>query len=284
MSTAYMNIAHSSSGGVTVNSNATLNQKGNYTQGIASTAVDGDAIQLYMYNTTASNRTYMFDIALGAGGVEVVLVPNITVRNLHTSVFVPIRIPCRIPAGSRVSFKCQDDTGGGAMKLAGFVEPSSATGQVGFSTSADFINPLADTATSIGHVLVDAGGTTNTFSGTAGNICNANAPIAATHVLVWTRDINSAAVDYLVRVKVNGTVETPEMYHRGTNADGSTVFHRLIKLGTAIAVNDTVTAEVSCSGNSAGSRELRTSVALINLPASSSTGGAGRLVGTGGLV
>lgn len=269
-----MNIAHSSSAGVQVTSHGSANTKGNYAQGIATTAVDADGFQGFMYNTAAANRTYMFDIAIGGVGAEVVLVPNITIRNLSTSSFTPFYIPCHVPAGSRVSFRCQDDTGGGSMRIAGFLVPSTATGQVGFSTSAKFINPLAGVGgTSLGHVSVDAGGTANTFSGTTGNICNADAPIAATHLLVWTRDINSAVVDYLIRVDVNGSVVTPEFYHRGTNGAGETIFHRLVKLDTPIAINDTVTAEVSCSGNTVGSRELRVSVALIELPAASSSGG-----------
>lgn len=279
---AYMSIAHTSSTGVNVVSNGSAHTKGNYTQGIASTSENGDGLRLYISQSTAAARLYLLDVALGAAASEVVLVPNIHFRLNSTSYWTKLFIPCKIPAGSRVSFRCQDATGGGSCKIAGYVVPASVSADEGFSAAADCINPLAATGTSAGSVTVDAGGTINTFSGTAGNICNANAPIAATHIILTTRDSIAGLVDFLIRVKVNGTVVTPEFYHRGTNGQGITVWHPYVKLDTPIAVNDTVTAEVSCSGNTVGSRELVTFVTLLNLPAASSTGGSS-LIGPGGL-
>lgn len=281
---AYMNIAHSSSAGVTATSNASAHTKGNWAQGIASTSEDGDGIVLFLQHGVGANRNFLFDVGLGASSSEVVLVPDIHVRNLASSDFCRVFIPCHIPSGSRVAFRCQDDTGSGNIKFAGYVVPSTASGQTGFSTSAKCVAPLSDTATSAGNSSLDAGAIINTFTGSAGNICNANAPIAATHLMVGTRDATAALVDFLVRIKVNGTVVTPEFYHRGTNADGIYRYHAPVKLDTPIAVNDTVTAEVSCSGNTAGSRELRISVVLMELPAiSAGSGGATQLV-NGGLI
>lgn len=280
---AYMSFAHTSSGGVNVVSNASANTKGTYTQAIASTAADGDGLRLSIYQTTASARLYLLDVALGAAASEVVLVPNIHFRFNSTSYWTQLFIPCHIPSGSRVSLRCQDATGGGSCKVAGYVVPSSANPESGFTSSASIINPLANTTNSSGAVSIDAGGTINTFSGTAGNICNADAPIAATHIMLGTRDSTAALVDFLVRVKVNGTVVTPEFYHRANNGQGASIWHPHVKLDTPIAVNDTVTAEVSCSGNTGGSRELVTIVTLLDLPTPSGGGGAGRLV-NGGLV
>lgn len=272
MSTSYTNANHSSSAGVLITSGA-AHTKGNYGT-FATAAEESDQIKLYAMNSTGANRNFLFDIAVGGAGSEVIIYPNLHLRLLASSDFLPLPpLPIRVPAGTPVRLRCQDETGSGAIKFAGYLIPTSAIpGQVGISTTGQVSAPLSNTATSAGNSSLDAGATINTFTGTAGNICNANAPIVATHLMVGTRDATAALVDFLTRIKVNGNVATPELYHRGTNGDGNYQYHPLIKLDTPIAVNDTVTAEVSCSGNTVGSRELRVSVVLINLPAASSSG------------
>lgn len=283
MSTAYTSSNNANSTGVLVTSGA-AHTKGSY-QTIMTAAGDSEEIQLYAMNSTGANRNFLFDIAVGGSGSEVIIYPNIHMRLLASSdMLIMPKLPLHVPSSTPVRIRCQDETGSGAIRFSGFLAPATAVpGQTGISTTGQVSAPLSDTATSVGNPSLDAGATINTFTGTAGNICNANAPIAATHIMIGTRDANAALVDFLVRVLVNGNVATPEIYHRGTNADGMYRYHPLIKLDTPIAVNDTVTAEVSCSGNTAGSRELRISAVLLNLPAASSSGGAGRLV-NGGLV
>lgn len=283
MSTAYTNSNNANSTGVLVTSGA-AHTKGSY-QTIMTAAGDSEEIQLYAMNSTGANRNFLFDIAVGGSGSEVIIYPNIHMRLLASSdMLIMPKLPLHVPSSTPVRIRCQDETGSGAIRFSGFLAPATAVpGQTGISTTGQVSAPLSDTATSAGNSSLDAGATINTFTGTAGNICNANAPIAATHIMIGTRDANAALVDFLVRVLVNGNVATPEIYHRGTNADGMYRYHPLIKLDTPIAVNDTVTAEVSCSGNTAGSRELRISAVLLNLPAASSSGGATQLV-NGGLV
>lgn len=278
MSTAYTSSNNASSTGVLVTSGA-AHTKGSY-QTIMTAAEDSEEAQFYAMNSTGANRNFLFDIAVGGSGSEVIIYPNIHMRLLASSdMLIMPKIPLHVPSGTPVRIRCQDDTGSGAIRFSGYLVPATAVpSQLGISTTGQVSAPISNTGTSAGNSSLDAGATINTFTGTAGNICNANAPIVATHIMVGTRDANAALVDFLVRILVNGVVVTPEIYHRGTNADGMYRYHPLIKLDTPIAVNDTVTAEVSCSGNTAGSRELRISAVLINVPAAT-TGGSVVLYG-----
>jgi len=279
-------IAASSSNGVTVTSGA-ADTKGNYSTLIASTTNDVGELHLILNNAASSNRNYLIDIATGAAASETVLIPNIGVRNLNANKYVIVKLGVNIAAGTRISARCQDPTGSGAIKISG-IALTKETGDLrtGVSSSSNWVNPLANTTGSVFDVSVDGGGSANTYSGTAGNICNANAPIAATHMIVTTRDAATASgADAMVRIKLNGTVITgvENIYHKTVNSDGSMRYHGPFKLPTAVAVNDTITAEVSSNTTTVGGREVLVGVILVNFPAASGGSGGSPLVGPGGL-
>jgi hypothetical protein len=119
-----LGFAAGSTGLTTVTSNASANTKGTYSQLIASTAVDYMGLILALDNQNGSGVTsasYLIDIAVGAGGAEQVIVPNIVLNYaLTATVFFPgsagpYFVP--IPAGTRVAVRCQDNVGGLLINL-----------------------------------------------------------------------------------------------------------------------------------------------------------------------
>lgn len=100
----------SSSNGISITASATANTKGSYSQLIASTTADCSALLVTLDRTTNSNVAGLLDIAVGGAGAEKVIAPNL---HWHSSSVNPqmiahqFLIPCSIPAGSRISARCQ---------------------------------------------------------------------------------------------------------------------------------------------------------------------------------
>jgi len=106
----------SDTGGVSIDAGATLNTKGAYSQIIASTTYDIKG--LVMAPSLGGNRSssdtavFLYDIAVGAGGSEAVIVPDIPYSSdsdekpTANLCFFPVEIP----AGSRVAVRSQSST------------------------------------------------------------------------------------------------------------------------------------------------------------------------------
>lgn len=102
-----------SSAGVTVTASATAHTKGAWSQLIANTGARSLGIQIALDNTATSNAntSMLLDIGIGGAGSETVLIPDLAagyvlnenVSNNFQSYFFPLFIP----AGSRISARCQ---------------------------------------------------------------------------------------------------------------------------------------------------------------------------------
>lgn len=133
---------------VTVTANASANTKGTYTQIVASTPTDICGL-LVNIGLGATGRGYLMDIAIGAGGSEQVVIPNMPLQQFRSTgnpdmVFF---IPIKIPKGSRIAVRTQSSTGGStfgcAMQLVG-------QDWNGFRAPSRWIDQGADTANSSG--------------------------------------------------------------------------------------------------------------------------------------
>lgn len=108
------------SGGVTITANASANTKATtWTQLIASTAYTSDwlLVTLQAENTVAS---YLTDIGIGGSTAEMVLIPDLYT---HPAVVTQVvsryfLFPLHIPAGTRLSARCQSDVGGSTIQVA----------------------------------------------------------------------------------------------------------------------------------------------------------------------
>ena len=104
------------SGGVSVDPGAVLNTKGAYSEIVASTTYDHDSFILAISeqnNYVRTSSSYLFDIAVGAAGSEVVVVPDqIMFQAAGGDTFDPpvFELPFAAPAGSRIAIRAQANT------------------------------------------------------------------------------------------------------------------------------------------------------------------------------
>lgn len=104
----------SDSGGVSVDPGASANTKGAYSQIVASTTNEIRMLWVLFGNagnTAMADARFAFDIAIGAGGSEQILIPDIYVR-VEDDIDAPISFvqgpfECHIPSGTRLAARSQ---------------------------------------------------------------------------------------------------------------------------------------------------------------------------------
>jgi hypothetical protein len=96
---------------ISSNQSGAANTKGSYVA--FSTSTSRRALWLIFAVVNASGGKWMFDIAVGASGSEVVIIPNVWAYLSGVSQGVEVQVyqfPVNIPAGSRLSVRAQSDT------------------------------------------------------------------------------------------------------------------------------------------------------------------------------
>lgn len=120
----------------TVTASASANTKGAWAEIIATTICDckGFWVQMGAQNTA---KEYLVDLGIGAAGSEIVLVSDILFGSLAPSTRATAQcffIPISIPAGTRISCRCQCATGSATLSVGvislgpGFM-PSNSLGK-----------------------------------------------------------------------------------------------------------------------------------------------------------
>jgi hypothetical protein len=140
--------------GTTITASGTANAKGSPTELISSTNYDACGIFVSVVDNSA-NAKYLLDIMIGPSGSETVLIPDIIyhfprANQAGINQFFPIAIP----AGSRISARCQCSTASSTLSVlvflvsTGFASPMSlnrvtAYGVVAASSNGAVIDPGA---------------------------------------------------------------------------------------------------------------------------------------------
>lgn len=99
--------------GTVITASSTANTKGSYTQLVASTAYDACFMMVTISAPSTANainsKAELIDIATGASGSEIVLVPNLIFPAYsYTTIYgVSYGFPCCIPAGTRIAARSQ---------------------------------------------------------------------------------------------------------------------------------------------------------------------------------
>lgn len=97
-----------SSIGTTLTASGTTNAKGSYVQLVASSSTDTDWMMVSINPQGGNLNSVAVDIAIGASGSESVLVNNLIAVTKNTQPITPVYMfPCSIPAGTRISARCQ---------------------------------------------------------------------------------------------------------------------------------------------------------------------------------
>lgn len=104
------------SGGTAITSNASADTKGSYVELIASTAFHASAIMV-QNGAHATGTVFLIDIAVGAASSEQDIIGNLFRGGKSDYILAPI-FPISVAAGSRVSARCQDDVGSGAVDIS----------------------------------------------------------------------------------------------------------------------------------------------------------------------
>jgi hypothetical protein len=103
---------------VNVASHASANTKGSYVEIASSTAFHAQGIIVCIGKTNVSDR-FLIDIAIGAASSEYVVIPNLIARAENAAQITgQLFFPIAIPAGSRISARCQSATGGSSIRVA----------------------------------------------------------------------------------------------------------------------------------------------------------------------
>jgi len=144
------------SAGTILTANASTNTKGSYAQITASTTYDICGLYVSIGQANTAGAAYSVDLAVGAGGSEVIIIADISYQQGSTNI-APLFFPIGIPAGSRIAARCQSTTTVATIKCqvigmdGNFLQPHLGNcATYGFNSS-----------TTLG-TLIDPGGTTNT--------------------------------------------------------------------------------------------------------------------------
>lgn len=150
----------STSRGTALTANASANTKAtSYTQLIASTAFDATGI-LVMFDDCAAAADFLVDIAVGASSSEQVILSNLLVSAGTGSIVYGGHyfFPINIPAGSRISARCQCTTGGSAVRCSALLFSGGLLAPETLGIVTSYGPNTADS----GAVSIDPGGTINT--------------------------------------------------------------------------------------------------------------------------
>lgn len=147
------------SSGVTLTANATQNVKGSYAEIVASTPFDSCALYVILARPSA-NLDYLIDIAIGAGGSEKIIVENLLISGKIDDTTMDLLIPFNLPAGTRLSARCQcgPSAGSGTIDIAVSLFGRAILQSHGLSCCTTY---GAATGSS-GATGIDPGGTANT--------------------------------------------------------------------------------------------------------------------------
>lgn len=141
-----------SSEGTTVTASGTTHTKGSYAQLIASTGANAIGITLAIHNVgvASTNARMLVDIAIGGAGSEQIIIPNLMAGNAaawnaSSNGGCVYHFPIFIPAGSRISARCQASTASDTCNVVawlhqGRLSPGQWVGQRVTAYGADTAN------------------------------------------------------------------------------------------------------------------------------------------------
>jgi hypothetical protein len=149
-----------SSVGTVIASPGSINTKGAYTQIVASTSSDAAGLLIGGSIVGAASLNTLIDIAVGAGGSEVVVIPDVScIRISSTPMAIPqFYVPLAIPAGTRISARIASSDTSAIATLSVQIVTSTAN----LPQSCGTCEAWGVTAASSRGVTVDPGGTANT--------------------------------------------------------------------------------------------------------------------------
>ena len=154
----------STTAGVVITASGSTNTKGSYTEilSAANNTIASDSIVVYVDGSEADAvARFLIDISVGGAGSEVVLINNL--HNISNAGVVDItqlayQFPVSIPAGVRISARCQSDIASETVRVWAVRSSGSLANDSGLSAVESIGEETADTTGTIVAI-----GSANTF-------------------------------------------------------------------------------------------------------------------------
>lgn len=145
---------------------AAANTKSSYTQIIAATAIKYDALTLDIAQNSGDGGadSFLVDLAIGAGGSEQVIVPNVLVDSTRAIGFgrAGLTVPVLIPSGTRIAARLQETAGAGTRTVNVALVGRNGGANRPRALGGDAIAYGADTTNTTG-TLIDQGASANAY-------------------------------------------------------------------------------------------------------------------------
>lgn len=260
---------------ITPDPGTTPNTKGAYVQIVASTPFAANRIRLGLSGVAASSQTWLCDIAFGAPGSEVVVLPDLTSDAFTSTSSINNAawhdFPLLVPAGTRISVRCQCNA---ASRTLGIYLVLMATGDTpgisSFTTYGALTASSKGTNIDPGAVANTKGAYTQITASTTGVIqwlsFHVGHSASDASAYGWAFDIATGAAGSEVVLIPDLRVQCPT--GSGALVPRSYAFLTYIPAGTRIAVR------ASCTLSSAGTRTMDVILIAATAPVEPSTGGA----------
>lgn len=243
----------------TITSNVSANTKGSWTEIVSSTDFAASGMDL-MISVIDGDRSFLFDIGIGSGGSESVVVPNIpacgrSTREITSLVYYPLFIP----SGARISARCQDSIGGGDMLFAICLR-STGTYNPPFDKSATY---GAITATSLGTTIVPAlnskGSWVEITSGTN---------FASRYMIVcWSADSNTEHGDLFLDIGIGGSgseiVFVPNVFNGSMGGTLDRMYQPHVGIPVTIPGNTRIACRAQYKGDSGMTDDVEIIIVLL---------------------
>lgn len=241
----------------TLTASGSTHTKGAYTQFVASSPFACNLLQIEVVTASVSGGLYLFDIATGGSGSETVVVPNIMIDRYsgatsHSGSGFYV-IPISIPAGTRISARCQCSTGSGTLEVG-----------ITIIAAGDLVSPSTwtqngvTTATTRG-TQVDPGASANT-KGAYSQVIASTAAVAQLAVIQFSNIATITAinarwcVDIATGAAASEVVLVPDLRWGAAGVQGIPAYPRSITFLTYIPASTRIAVRASCSSNDSSFR------------------------------
>lgn len=243
----------------TITSNVSANTKGSWVEIVSSTAFVATGADL-MISVIDGDRSFLFDIGIGGSGSETVMIPNLPAcsrngREVTSSVYYPLFIP----AGVRLSARCQDSTGGGNM-LFGLCLRSTSMYSPIFDKSATY---GAITSTSLGTTVIPALNSKGSWVEITSSI-----DFDCRYMLVcWSADSNTEHGDVFLDIGVGATssevVLVPNVFNGSMGGTLDRMYQPHVGIPVTIPQGTRIACRAQYKGNSGITDDLE--IILVTL-------------------
>ena len=254
--------------GSTLTAHASANTKGAYVEYVSSSPFACNNLIVTISFANVTGRRYLLDVATGGAGVETVIIPNLLFEGpgagAGQAVQGIVRLPCAIPAGTRIAARIQCSTG---SSIASVSIAIAATGDT--PSPSTYLNYGSNTVDS-GGATVDPGGSIDTKGAYTEVTASTSAVIQTLTILFgYGGNTGPAAAGWAVDIATGGvgveTVLIPDLRISGHTSlapsPWSYTFLTYIPAGTRIAVR------ASCSTADATDRLIDVAIVASAAPA-----------------